>query len=214
MDVQWPCVGKAADGSPEFSESIIQGKVGYALVPGWDQGDPTVDQREPHKNVITHPTIPFNRMGGISKLSKDPESAFLYMFHNFSRERIKQMHLEYYGKLHANTGNDPGLKFELDDPDFLNMWPTAKDYMENLKKSWAKPAIPDMIIPAYTEYATAIQVQMNNAWLGLIDAKKALELMAAEWDRITRRRGLDQQRAFWVKTIETYRKYLGRWPLD
>lgn len=62
------------------------------------------------------------------------------------------------------------------------------------------------------EYVSALQIQLNNAWMGLVDPKKALDTAVAEWNAITDRRGRDIQKTYWEEAVVGYISLFGHWP--
>ncbi len=77
---------------------------------------------------------------------------------------------------------------------WVDLSPQAPDWLAGLKES-VKTGVSDMRIPGMFEYYDALGIQVGEALLGKKTAKKALDDAAAEWDRITKRKGLEQQKA-------------------
>jgi multiple sugar transport system substrate-binding protein len=223
QNIQWPCIGKAADGIAPYSESIIQGLVEYALVPGWYKADPTLDQRDPQGECVHRGGLPFCRMGAIPATSKKGADAYVYMQHHFNKHRLLHIGLETFGELKINTACDPCTTFQLEEQ--AKQWWNAQHYADVHYATWepgtlwngdirwkSLGGIPDMMIPGYTEYAESLQGEINAAYVGSKSAKDALDNAAKLWNEITDRRGRDKQKREWEITVESYKDYLGAWP--
>lgn len=57
--------------------------------------------------------------------------------------------------------------------------------------------MPDLQIPGQDEYLRALDTEISSALSGNKSAQEALDAAAEEWNKITQRRGLDQQLNYW-----------------
>ena len=57
--------------------------------------------------------------------------------------------------------------------------------------------VPDPILPGASEYMRKLSFEITEALAKRKSSKEALDSAAAEWDKITDRRGRDKQKALW-----------------
>jgi multiple sugar transport system substrate-binding protein len=61
--------------------------------------------------------------------------------------------------------------------------------------------VPDPVIPAANEYQRKLSFEITEALAKRKSPKEALDSAAAEWEKITDRRGRDKQKAQWGERL-------------
>ena len=79
------------------------------------------------------------------------------------------------------------------DPVYLSRWPDAKDYLTTLKQA-AETGLLDLSILQTDKYEEALRQGISSLWAG-DDPKAIADQMAAQWDAITDKIGVDKQKA-------------------
>jgi multiple sugar transport system substrate-binding protein len=97
------------------------------------------------------------------------------------------------------------LPFALRDPfrdshytnkDYMAKWPDAKDYLAALHEA-AKTGLLDLSLIQTDKYDEALRQGMGKLWAGG-DPKEIADDIARQWDDITKRVGLDKQKAVYT----------------
>jgi len=65
-------------------------------------------------------------------------------------------------------------------------------------------AVPDPILPGYTKYTDALEIEISNFMTGGKSAQSALDDAAKEWDKITDSYSRDKQLAVYKNFLKTY----------
>jgi multiple sugar transport system substrate-binding protein len=176
MTISWPPYGRwtAGFGTDEKAlswvpKSQIAGKVGYALPPGG------------------HPQLALGFSLSIASGSKNKEAAYLFIQWLNSREiSTQRVQLPY-------TLRDPFRENHYTDPLYLSRWPDAKDYLATLKDA-SRTGLLDLSLLQTDKYEEALRQGISKLWAGE-DPKAVLDKVAADWDDVTKRVGLDKQKA-------------------
>ena len=175
MTISWPPIARWAEGLNEGEAALswvpateVKGKVGYAPTPG-----------------------PGTEMAGgvllaLSTNSKNKDAAYLYMQWLASKQESMKNVMRPIGL------RDPYRAAHFESKEFQNLWPTAPQYLDALKAA-AEKGYSDLIVINAAQYATELARGVNAA-LGGQDPKAALDSVAAEWDALTERIGVDRQR--------------------
>jgi multiple sugar transport system substrate-binding protein len=176
MTISWPPYGRFAAGYLANEKALswvpktsVAGKVGYALPPGG------------------HPQLAAGFALSVASTSKQKEQAYLFIqwlnSEEISRERVK---LPY-------ALRDPFRESHFTDPDYIKLWPEAKDYLAALQAG-AKTGLLDLSLIQTDKYEEALRQGISRLWAGE-DPKKILDDVAKQWDDITKRVGLNKQKA-------------------
>ena len=95
---------------------------------------------------------------------------------------------------------DPWRVSHLKSPVFRKAFPDADKYLDAIEASFPF-LVPDPVIPAADEYQRKLSFEITEALAKRKAPKDALDTAAAEWDKITERRGRDKQKAFWGEKL-------------
>lgn len=176
MTISWPPYGRFAAGYLAnekaldwVPKSTISGKVGYALPPGG------------------HPQLAAGFALSVASTSKNKEAAYLFIqwlnSEEISNQRVK---LPY-------ALRDPFRDSHFKNPDYLKLWPDAKDYLAALQAG-SKSGLLDLSLIQTDKYEEALRQGISRLWAGE-DPKKILDDVAKSWDDTTAKVGVDKQKA-------------------
>jgi multiple sugar transport system substrate-binding protein len=190
MTISWPPYGRFAAGylSEEKAlswvpKSKIAGKVGYTLPPGG------------------HPELAAGFALSVASSSKQKEQAYLFIQWLNSEEVSNQrVQLPY-------ALRDPFRDSHFTNPGYLKLWPDAKEYLAALQAG-SKTGLLDLSLIQTDKYEEALRQGISRLWAGE-DPKKILDDVAKQWDEVTRRVGVDKQRAVynaWASKSGAYPK--------
>jgi multiple sugar transport system substrate-binding protein len=175
MTISWPGLGRASAGYGSDHEamgwlpkSAIAGKVGYALPPG---GAP----QQGGSFCL-----------GVATLSENKDAAYLMAQWMNSSDVHPSRSMLPYGI------RDPIRFSEFADPEYNALWPDAPEYLETLKQGSAT-ALMDLSVRSANAYWDALARGVQAAITGT-PSQEALDGIAAEWDEITERIGVEKQK--------------------
>jgi len=176
MTISWPPYGRFAAGYlgsekalSWVPKSTIAGKVGYALPPGG------------------HPELAAGFALSVASSSKNKEAAYLFI-QWLNSEEISTLRVEL-----PYTLRDPFRDSHYTDPTYLKLWPDAKDYLAALKAG-SQTGLLDLSLIQTDKYEEALRQGISRLWTGE-DAKKILDDVAQQWDEVTKKVGVDKQKA-------------------
>ncbi len=175
MTISWPPYGRWAAGygldQEAFSwvpKSQIAGKVGYALTPGG------------------HPQLASGFSLAVSSDSNNKEAAYLFIqWLNSEDVSIERVQLPY-------ALRDPFRDSHFTSEEYQSRWPEAPQYLEALQAG-AVSGILDLSLLQTDRYEEALRQGISRLWAGE-DPQTILDDIAAQWDAITERVGVDAQR--------------------
>jgi multiple sugar transport system substrate-binding protein len=185
-NITWPAAGKnVAD--PKTSKTA--GKWGYATVPGYVVHG-KINARSmaaPGYNVI------------VNKQSKaNKELCYLYCQWYTSPENL----------ILADTnlkGNTDVVRVSVfNDPRMAKAFKGADKYL-NAQKANLAQAVPDPIMPGYTEYTQALEIEISEFMTGKKSATAALDAAAKKWESITNGFDRNKQREIWLNFLKAYK---------
>jgi len=183
MIYAWPPTGRISENYAQrdkafafLPKSKIVGKVGYALMPGGN-GE--------HAGSFVE---------CVSADSKNPEAAFLYNLWQTSPSISLQIVMLPY------TLRDPYRISHYKSPLYRKLWPAAKEDLISLDEA-ANLAVIDMIMSGAGDYANSIDRAMTAIYAGK-DIKSGLDQAAGEWDSITQKLGVDNQRKAYAEFLK------------
>ncbi len=90
------------------------------------------------------------------------------------------------------TLRDPFRDAHFEDEGYRNLWPDAGNYLDTLKEG-AETGILDLSIIQTDRYEEALRQAVSRLWAGE-DIQTILDDTAAQWDALTERIGVDEQR--------------------
>jgi multiple sugar transport system substrate-binding protein len=176
MTMSWPPYGRFAAGYLAnekaldwVPKSTIAGKVGYALPPGG------------------HPELAAGFALSVASTSKQKEAAYLFIqWLNSEEISTRRVKLPY-------ALRDPFRTSHFKDPEYAKLWPDAKDYLKALQAG-ADTGLLDLSLIQTDKYEEAIRQGVSRLWAGE-DPKKILDDMAKQWDEVTKKVGVEKQKA-------------------
>jgi multiple sugar transport system substrate-binding protein len=179
MTISWPPYGRwaAGYGTDEKAlswvpKSTVAGKVGYAMPPGG------------------HPELAAGFALSVASTSKNKDAAYLFIqwlnSEDISLQRVKL----------PTALRDPFRDSHFTDPGYLALWPDAKDYLAALQDG-SKSGLLDLSLLQTDKYEEVLRQAIGKLWAGE-DPKKILDAAAGEWDAITKKIGVDKQKAVYA----------------
>ena len=191
LNLDWGDVGTI---SVDPNASIVQGDVGFGVLPG---GDSYWDYEAGEWVMETNPA-PFIAFGGwiisVAADSDVTEAALDFAAFLASREMVNELAVT------GGTGINPSRFSQLED---IAPWveagfdeESAADYLDAIQNTINHPnAVLDLRITGSAEYLSTLDAEIARAVAGEISAQEALDNVAALWDAITDRLGRDAQAA-------------------
>jgi multiple sugar transport system substrate-binding protein len=131
----------------------------------------------------------------ISADSRNKEAA--YQFLRFATSPQVQANIFHY----QTGGYEPWRISEFSHPILMGELPAAAKWLRALAEAM-EIGTPDLIIPGGFDYYDQIAIHAGEALAGNVSAQEALDACAKEWDRITKRRGKENQLASYQALIE------------
>jgi multiple sugar transport system substrate-binding protein len=175
MTISWPPYGRWAAGYGTEEEALswvpkstIAGKVGYALPPGG------------------HPELALGFSLAVASDSKHKEPAYLFIQWLNSKDiSLERVQLPY-------ALRDPFRTSHYESAEYKARWPEAPQYLDALHQA-ALSGLLDLSILQTDRYEEALRRGLSRLWAG-DDPKAILDDVAAQWDDITQRIGVDKQK--------------------
>ena len=171
----WPPVGRwsAGYGTDDIAmqwvpPSVVSGKVGYALPPGG------------------HPQLAAGFAMAVSSSSENKDAAYLYI------QWINSIDISHQRVQLPYALRDPFRKSHFSSPEYQSRWPDAKYYLEAAEKG-AVSGLLDLSIINTFAYIDALAAGLQ-AVMGGGDPQEELDDVAAKWDALTEKVGVDAQR--------------------
>lgn len=179
MTISWPPYGRWAAGYGTDEEALswvpkstIAGNVGYALPPGG------------------HPQLAAGFALSVASGSKNKEAAYLFIqWLNSEDTSLQRVQLPY-------ALRDPFRDSHFTSAEYLAKWPDAKDYLATLKAG-AETGLLDLSLLQTDKYEEVLRQAISKLWAG-DDPKAILDDAAEEWDAITEKIGVEEQKAVYT----------------
>lgn len=178
MTISWPPYGRwAAAYNAIASEkamnwvpkSQISGKVGYALTP------------------LGRPELGVGFDLSVSSTSKNKEAAYLFIqWLNSKKTSLERVQLPY-------TLRDPFRTSHYASEDYRKLWPDAGSYLDTIKAAGEKGLL-DLSLLQQDKYDEAMSKAISGLWANK-DPKAAIDELAKNFDAITEKVGVDNQKA-------------------
>lgn len=175
MTISWPPVGRWAAGYGKGTEALnwipeskVADKIGYALPPG---GKPEL-------------AIGFSL--GVASGSKHKEAAYLFIqWMNSEEISLQRVQLPY-------ALRDPFRTSHYSSKEYRSRWPNAGDYLDVLKAG-AETGLLDLSLIQTDRYEEGMRQAIGRLW-AKEDPKEILDDLATQWDKLTKRIGVDKQK--------------------
>lgn len=179
MTISWPPVGRWAAGYGKGTEALawipetkVVDKVGYALPPG---GTPEL-------------AVGFSL--AVASGSKNKEAAYLFIqWMNSEDISIQRVQLPY-------ALRDPFRTSHFESEEYRSRWADAPAYLDTLKAG-AESGLIDLSLIQIDRYEEGIRQAIGRLWAG-DDPKAILDDLAAQWDKLTERIGVEKQKRVYL----------------
>ena len=179
MTISWPPYGRWAAGYGLNEEALnwvpktqIAGKVGYAI------------------NPLGRPELGVGFALSVASTSKKKEAAYLFIqWLNSKQTSLERVQLPY-------TLRDPFRTSHYESAEYRKLWPDAGAYLDTIKLSGEKGLL-DLSLLQQDKYDEAMTKAISSLWAGT-DAKTVADTMAAQFDAITEKIGLDKQKKIYA----------------
>ncbi len=175
MAISWPPVGRWAAGYGRDSEALawlpesrVAGLIGYAPTPGG------------------HPELAVGFSLSVASGSRNKEAAYLFVqWMNSEEISLQRVMLPY-------ALRDPFRESHFTSEEYMALWPEAPEYLETLKRG-AETGLLDLSLIQTDRYEEGIRQALSRLWGGE-DAQAILDDLAAQWDQLTDRIGVENQK--------------------
>ena len=185
MIVIWTDTGKRAN-APELSK--IVGKVGYGLVPGW-----LVDGKLKQRTFLSGG----GWILGVLKDAKHKEAA-LSLIQYLTGPEVSLVNVTDY-----NTAMDPYRYSHIKSEKFRNLFPQAGEFLDAIEKNF-ESGWPELALPGGSEYMDVLGLYVHRALNGELKPQDALNIVAEEWKKITKKYGLEEQKKIFKEFMTPY----------
>jgi multiple sugar transport system substrate-binding protein len=190
MTVSWPPVGRWAAGYGKGTEALnwipettVADTIGYALPPGGA------------------PELAAGFALSVASGSKHKEAAYLFaQWMNSEEISLQRVQLPY-------ALRDPFRDTHFASEEYRSRWDNAGDYLDILAEG-AKTGLLDLSLLQIDRYNESLRQGFSRLWAG-DDPQTILNDIAADWDKLTDRIGVDKQRrvyADWASKPNAYPK--------
>ena len=183
MIYSWPPTGRISSNYAQRDKAInfipkseIADKVGYAVMPGGN-GE-----------------MASGYVRALSAGSKNEEAAYLFM------QWVTSPPMSLVRTMLPYTLRDPYRMSTYKSDQYRALWPAAKDYLSNLCEA-ANGGVVDMIMPGWQDYALTIDRMCTAVWGGQ-DPEAALKSANDEWNVVTKRLGVEAQKAAYEQFLK------------
>ncbi len=194
MCICWNSVGKTAM-NPDASQIVPN--VGIALVPG----------AEVNGEFVQRPTLPTGWVAGIPKYTSDEKKELaMKVIEKFSQPDTALDAALYHP---ACVDAWRTSTFESDKWDTLfeeQGAPELGGQMIKVMQETIEKGLVDLQISGTDEYIQALDKEISAALTGQKEAKQALDDAAKEWNNITERYGLEEQKEAWNMEYDSIKK--------
>ena len=175
MTISWPPYGRWAAGYGSGEEALnwipktqVAGKVGYALTP------------------LGRPELGVGFALSVSSASKNKEAAYLFIqWLNSKQTSLERVQLPY-------TLRDPFRTSHYESAEYRKLWPDAGAYLDTIKLSGEKGLL-DLSLLQQDKYDEAMSKSLGSLFAGT-DPKVVADDLAAQFDAITEKIGVDRQK--------------------
>lgn len=188
MTISWPPVGRWAAGYGKGTEALnwipettVADTIGYALPPGG------------------RPELAVGFSLSVASGSKHKEAAYLFIqWMNSEEISLQRVQLPF-------ALRDPFRTSHFESAEYRSRWANAGDYLDILKKG-AETGLLDLSLIQTDRYEEALRQGISRLWAG-DDPKTILDEVAAKWNALTDRIGVEKQKrvyADWANKPNAY----------
>jgi multiple sugar transport system substrate-binding protein len=175
MTISWPPYGRWAAGYGSGEEALnwvpksqVAGKVGYAL------------------NPLGRDELGVGFALSVSSTSKQKDAAYLFIqWLNSKQTSLERVQLPY-------TLRDPFRTSHYESAEYRKLWPDAGAYLDTVKLA-GETGLLDLSLLQQDKYDEAMTKAISSLWAGEAP-QTVLDTMAAQFDAITEKVGVDKQR--------------------
>lgn len=179
MAVSWPPVGRWAAGYGKGTEALnwipettVADTIGYALPPGGK------------------PELAAGFSLSVASGSKHKEAAYLFaQWMNSEDISIQRVQLPY-------ALRDPFRTSHFQNEEYRSRWPSAPEYLDILEQG-ANTGMLDLSLLQIDRYNESLRQGFSRLWAGE-DPQTVLDGVAAEWDALTDRIGVEKQKRVYM----------------
>lgn len=160
--------GKGTEALNWIPETKVADKIGYALPPGGT------------------PELAAGFSLAVASGSKNKEAAYLFIqWMNSEEISLQRVQLPF-------ALRDPFRTSHFASEEYRSRWPSAPEYLDVLKAG-AETGLLDLSILQIDRYEEGIRQSISRLWGGE-DPQKILDDLAASWDKLTERIGVEKQK--------------------
>ncbi len=171
-----------AEAFEALGAQVVMGLPGIHALPIWE-----ALRTSPIRDVAFRTELAAGFALSISSDSKKKVPAYLFIqWLNSNDISIQRVQLPY-------ALRDPFRENHFTSAEYMGRWPEAQQYLEALKAG-AVNGLLDLSIIQTDKYEEALRQGVSKLWAGE-NPKAILDQVAAEWDALTDRIGVDKQRA-------------------
>lgn len=178
MTISWPPYGRWAAGYGSGEEALswvpksqVAGKIGYSL------------------NPLGRDELGVGFALSVSSTSKNKEAAYLFIqWLNSKETSLERVMLPY-------TLRDPFRVSHYESEAYRNLWPDAGAYLDTVRLA-GETGLLDLSLLQQDKYDEAMSRAISSLW-ATGDAQASIDQMAASFDEITERVGVDRQKAIY-----------------
>ncbi|MGF1475999.1 MAG: ABC transporter substrate-binding protein [Geminicoccaceae bacterium] len=179
MAISWPPVGRWAAGYGRDTEALswlpesqVAGKIGYAPTPGG------------------HPELAVGFSLSVASGSENKDAAYLFaQWMNSEEISLQRVQLPY-------ALRDPFRDSHFESEEYKSRWPEAEAYLTTLREG-AEAGLLDLSLIQTDRYEEGIRQAIGRLWAGE-DIQTILDDLAAQWDDLTDRIGVEKQQRVYL----------------
>ena len=179
MTISWPPVGRWAAGYGKGTEALnwipettVADTIGYALPPGG------------------RPELAVGYALAVASGSQNKEAAYLFaQWMNCEEISLQRVQLPY-------ALRDPFRTSHFESEEYRSRWPSAGEYLDILKAG-AETGLLDLSLIQTDRYEEALRQAISKLWAG-DDPQTILDQLAADWDALTERIGVEEQKRVYL----------------
>ncbi len=179
MTISWPPVGRWAAGYGKGTEALnwipettVADTIGYALPPGG------------------RPELAVGYALAVASGSQNKEAAYLFaQWMNSEEISLQRVQLPY-------ALRDPFRTSHFESEEYRSRWPSAGEYLDILKAG-AETGLLDLSLIQTDRYEEALRQAISKLWGG-DDPQTILDQLAADWDALTERIGVEEQKRVYL----------------
>ncbi|RXJ86514.1 ABC transporter substrate-binding protein [Arcobacter sp. CECT 8985] len=198
LAIDWGDIGIMAQNA---KESVVKGKVGYAVLPGSNKVYNSITKKWENKfNRVT--ALTGNWIIVINKNSKNKKLALEFAAKMSSKELTEKLISKSWSGVNPSRIShlEPNSYKEWEDSGFTE--DEAKAYLKTIKDSFSnKNVITDIKIDGADRYYQVMNKYLHKAIIKELTPKEALDNIAKQWEKITDEIGRNKQIMLYKESI-------------